>query len=145
MNTYLSKSLTDTENIAEKLLEKAKDAPVDGALVIALTGDLGAGKTALTQAMAKKLNIKDAVKSPTFIIMESYPISFGRFHQFIHIDAYRMNDQKELASLGFAKLASENGNLIILEWPEKAGSLVPQDAFHVNLLFVDKNTREIRF
>ena len=145
MQNFLSKSLEDTEKVAGIILDKAKNTPVDGALVISLSGNLGAGKTTLTQSIAKHLGISDHVKSPTFLIMETYPISFGRFHQLIHIDAYRIESPGEIKSLWFTDFIKDQGNLIILEWPEKIPSLVPENALRVNLSFIDKNIREISF
>ncbi len=145
MQNFLSKSLEDTEKVAGLILSRAKELPVDGALVIALSGNLGAGKTTLTQAIAKKLGIGARVKSPTFLIMETYPISFDRFHQLIHVDAYRMERPDEIKNLGFDSLLKNQSNLIVIEWPEKIPPFVPEKAFRVNLSFIDKNTREITF
>jgi tRNA threonylcarbamoyladenosine biosynthesis protein TsaE len=145
MQNVLSKSLTDTEKIAELILDKAINVPVDGACVISMSGNLGAGKTTLTQQIAKKLGITDHVKSPTFLIMETYPISFNRFHKFTHVDAYRIENPKELGNLGFNDFLKDQSNLIVIEWPEKVAPFVPENAIHVNLSFVDKNVREISF
>jgi len=145
MHNILAKSLSDTEKIAETILERAKNIPVDGSCVISLSGNLGAGKTTLTQLMAKKLGITDHVKSPTFLIMETYPISLGRFHKFIHLDAYRLDDQKELGNLGFADFLKDQENLIVIEWPEKVPMFVPENAIRVNLSFIDKDIREFTF
>lgn len=145
MKNLITKSPSDTEKVARLVLEKTKTLPVEGALVICLTGDLGAGKTTLTQFLASDLGIKDKVKSPTFIIMESYPINFGRFHKFIHIDAYRLNKPEELANLGFMDLLKDQENLIVIEWPERVTSLIPENAFRVFLKHLDEKTREIIF
>ncbi|MFZ3020457.1 MAG: tRNA (adenosine(37)-N6)-threonylcarbamoyltransferase complex ATPase subunit type 1 TsaE [Minisyncoccia bacterium] len=145
MHNFLSKSLNDTEKIALDIINKAKLAPVDGSFVITLSGNLGSGKTTLTQFIAKELGINEHVKSPTFLIMETYPISFGRFHRLIHLDAYRIERPEEVGNLGFADLLKDPSNLIILEWPEKMPQFVPENAFRVNLSFIDKDIREISF
>ncbi len=145
MKTYIVRSQKDLENLSEILLQQIKNQPVNGAFVVGLSGNLGAGKTTLTQVLARKLGITDLVKSPTFLLMESYPISLGRFHKLIHIDAYRMEKPEELANLGFLDLIKDNENLVVIEWPEKVSAIMPESVFRVNLSFVDENTRKISF
>lgn len=145
MKSYIVRSQKDLENLSEILLQQIKTLPVNGAFVLGLSGNLGAGKTTLTQVLAKKLGITVLVKSPTFLLMEAYTISLGRFHKLIHIDAYRMEKPKELADLGFFDLIKDNQNLVIVEWPEKVAAIMPENVFRVNLSFVDENTREISF
>ena len=89
----------------------------DRAAIVALSGDLGAGKTTLAQAIARELGVKESVISPTFVIMKSYPIVRGPYKQLIHIDAYRLNSETELEKLGWAELAGDPKNLILIEWP----------------------------
>ncbi len=143
MPAFLSRTPEDLQKIASMLLERALKNDSSEAALLALSGNLGAGKTTLTQALARELQIKDPVKSPTFLIMESYPVNYGRFHRFIHIDAYRLEHPSELGNLGFMDLLKEGGNLIVLEWPEKVLELVPESAVRVSLTFIDEKTREI--
>ena len=118
------------------------------ACIIALSGDLGAGKTTLTQAIARELGVKENVISPTFVIMKSYPVSLStlqpyNFQFLFHIDAYRLDSSKELEKLGWAELVADPENLIILEWPERVPRRIPKDSIWINLKHIDKNTREI--
>lgn len=74
------------------------------ATVIALSGDLGAGKTTLTQELARQLGVTDTVISPTFVIMKEYAITRGPYTQLVHIDAYRLESAAELERLGWRDL-----------------------------------------
>lgn len=90
-------------------------------LVITLSGDLGAGKTALVRAMLRALGFQGKVKSPTYTLVESYVIS-GLY--LYHFDFYRFNDPNEWHEAGFREYFNEN-SVCLVEWPEKAGDLLP--------------------
>ena len=90
-------------------------------LVVALSGDLGAGKTALVRAMLRALGYPGKVKSPTYTLVESYVIS-GLY--LYHFDFYRFNDPDEWHEAGFREYFNEN-TICLVEWPEKAGGLLP--------------------
>lgn len=148
----ISKSLAETETLAEVFLKKLK--PGKQATIVALEGDLGSGKTAFTQAVAKILGIKAKITSPTFVIEKKYRIlaknsdkeaTFSSYEQLIHIDAYRLNQGKDLLSLNWAEIVKNPKNLIFLEWPEVVYDILPPKRWAVSLKFVDETTREIDF
>jgi tRNA threonylcarbamoyladenosine biosynthesis protein TsaE len=114
-----------------------------GATVVALSGDLGAGKTAFTKALARAFGIEEDVTSPTFVIEKVYAPQTGPFKRFIHIDAYRLNGARDLDVLGWKELVREPGNLILMEWPEKVEGAIPSGALNISLEFVDEHTRAI--
>ncbi len=105
------------------------------ATVVALSGDLGAGKTTFVQAAAQSFGVTEPVKSPTFIIMQAFPLDPPRqgFSRLIHIDAYRLESARELAVLGWDEIVAEPSNLVFVEWPEKAPEAMPADALRVTL------------
>lgn len=123
---------------AIQLAPKKKEATT-----VALSGDLGAGKTAFAKALARAYGIEEDVTSPTFVIERVYVPRRGPFKRFIHIDAYRLNGAHDLAVLGWKELLSEPSNLIVLEWPEKVEEAIPADAFQISLEYVDEHTRTI--
>ncbi len=96
------------------------------ALLVTLVGDLGAGKTTLVQALAKKLGITESVLSPTYVIMKSYDISNSRFKKLVHIDLYRLDKPEELSALKLGAVLADPANLVCIEWPERAGTLLPR-------------------
>ncbi len=98
----------------------------NAATIIALSGDLGAGKTTFTQALARELGIEDSVQSPTYVLMKSYPIAYKGFDKLVHIDAYRLDDPKEFATLDPESFLQDPKALVCIEWPEKVGGELPK-------------------
>jgi len=138
---HLSKSLEETNLIARDFLESIY--PIGDSYVVALHGDLGAGKTAFTQEVGKILGVKENMHSPTFVIEKIYAINFKNFKRLIHIDAYRLEKDSELLHLGWEELIREPENLILIEWPENVAKIIPKSAKKISFKFVDEKTREI--
>jgi tRNA threonylcarbamoyladenosine biosynthesis protein TsaE len=118
-------SLEQTETFG-KVLGKVAE-PGD---VITLEGPLGAGKTALTQAIARGLGVSPHiyVTSPTFSLLHEY---LGRIPLY-HMDLYRLSGVDEIESLGFAEYFYSNG-LTVIEWPERLENLMPTERLHIEL------------
>ncbi len=127
MKTYISDSLMNTEQIAADWLADLGRtfAASEEALVVGLSGHLGAGKTAFIKILAKLLGISETVTSPTFVLMKIYEIPSDLktipWKRLVHIDAYRLEKPEELAALDFENLVSDPRNLIMVEWPENVG------------------------
>ena len=102
-------------------------------LVIAITGDLGAGKTTLAQAICRGFGVTDAVTSPTYAIVQQY--SSERCPVY-HIDLYRLDNQSHLTNIGWDDIMAEHA-LVIVEWPERAGDRMPPDPLHIELDYVE--------
>ena len=120
------------------------------AKVVALSGNLGAGKTTLTQELAKLLGVKENVVSPTFIIMKIYKINsdslyYSHFKKLIHIDAYRLDSSLELLKIGWSELEGDKDNLILIEWPEKVKKCLGADTCWIKLGHIDDRTRVFEF
>jgi tRNA threonylcarbamoyladenosine biosynthesis protein TsaE len=120
------------------LSQKSLQKKMRKAEVVALSGDLGSGKTAFVKAVAGEFGIKDDVTSPTFIIEKIYELADSPFQRLIHIDAYRLESGAELLHLGWADLIADPRNIIFIEWPEKVADIM-------HFQFIDENTREIRY
>lgn len=104
------------------------------ATLVTLSGELGAGKTAFTQAVARALSVEETVNSPTFVLEKIYKLPEGkRFKRIIHIDAYRLDSGADLVALGFDELMRNAENLIFLEWPEKVSDRLPEPAVRIAL------------
>ena len=103
-----------------------------GAAVVALSGELGAGKTTFVQEVAKHFGIDERVTSPTFVIEKIYELSRQPFQRLVHIDAYRLKDSRELEMLGWPELVGDVRNLILIEWPERVPELIPEGAWRLH-------------
>jgi tRNA threonylcarbamoyl adenosine modification protein YjeE len=125
MKSYTSHSLEETKNIAAEWLKDISElyAKSDEAIVVGLSGHLGAGKTAFVKCVAQELGIKEVVTSPTFVIMKLYKVGTKSdfVQQLVHIDAYRLEKQTDLLALEFEHVVSDPKNLVLIEWPENVG------------------------
>lgn len=135
MEQKIISELEDWETLAFHLLLdlKNKSKKSAKATVLVLTGDLGAGKTTLTQVLAKQLGVMEMVQSPTFTIMKFYNTADNMFKQLIHMDAYRIENVSELKPLGFEELLNRKETLICVEWGERIMSALPKDIISLNI------------
>ncbi|MBI1345622.1 tRNA (adenosine(37)-N6)-threonylcarbamoyltransferase complex ATPase subunit type 1 TsaE [bacterium] len=108
--------------------------------VLALIGDLGAGKTRLTQSLALGLGVpSDTVTSPTFTLIHEY--QNGRL-PLRHCDAYRLQSAEEFADLGLDELFAEDG-VAIIEWADRVSGYLPRDRLELRLSVMDETTRQV--
>ncbi|MDI3480956.1 MAG: tRNA threonylcarbamoyladenosine biosynthesis protein TsaE [Tepidanaerobacteraceae bacterium] len=105
---------------------------------LALTGDLGAGKTAFTAGIARGLGIEEDITSPTFTIINQYEAKIP----LAHMDAYRLNGPEELENIGYYDYLE--GFVVVLEWADRVECLVPEDALRIDIAVLDENRRSIR-
>lgn len=140
----ISHSPEETEKLAAQFVEKLlREKSEKKAMVVALRGDLGTGKTAFTKGVAKALGVTETVTSPTFIIQKSYTLASSAFHKLIHIDAYRFEEATEAHVLELETLFKNPHYLIVIEWPEQIEPFIPADAIRVHFTFIDGSTRKI--
>ncbi|MDR3519761.1 MAG: tRNA (adenosine(37)-N6)-threonylcarbamoyltransferase complex ATPase subunit type 1 TsaE [Candidatus Pacebacteria bacterium] len=133
--TKTSKSIKETSEIAAIFLEEILNIenPNQGALVVGLVGDLGAGKTAFFQTVAKHLGVKGRVSSPTFVIMKKYPIKNKQYNFLFHLDAYRLKNEEELLLLGWEEILDDEKNIIFIEWPQNVLKVMPPNTKFVHI------------
>jgi len=150
MKTYHSFSSEETEKIGETFAKKAANLRLKSrnpalALVFALRGDLGSGKTTFAKGFFRGLGIKSRVKSPTFIIMRRSKIRGKIFANVFHIDAYRLRKPEDLLSIGFKTIVNDPKNIILIEWPENAKGVIPRGAYRLGFCCGKKeNERTIK-
>ncbi len=117
---YITHSAAETIALGRKLAPMLKDARM-----VILRGDLGAGKTTLVKGIAEGLQVasQEDVTSPTFTLIHEF---HGPDVNLYHVDLYRIETERELATLGLDELFAEEGNLVLLEWGEKFPRLVKE-------------------
>jgi tRNA threonylcarbamoyladenosine biosynthesis protein TsaE len=132
----ISESPGDTLDIGRIIGEN-----LTGGAVVALTGELGAGKTCLTQGIAKGLGIPEGyyVTSPTFTLINEYP---GRIPLY-HMDVYRLSDSRELEDMGYEEYFYGDG-VVVIEWAEKVDDIIPAEALSIKLEHCNGNKRKIK-
>jgi len=119
------KTEKDTIEFARELVPKLKIGDV-----LALYGELGAGKTYFTQQLCKFLGVTENVSSPSYVLMNEYK---GIYH-IRHLDLYRLEAEEELLELGLYDLYDDA--ITIIEWPEIAESMLPDNTIHIYFEFV---------
>jgi tRNA threonylcarbamoyladenosine biosynthesis protein TsaE len=117
--------------------------PQSGATVICLSGEVGAGKTTLTQSIAQVLGINEAITSPTFVIQKEYLVyEHTWIEKLIHIDAYRLEGKGDLEYLGWNTLITPSHNLVVIEWPSQVtGIHLPTSTIFIHIEINSDHTR----
>ena len=90
--------------------------------LVTLTGELGAGKTTMTQAICRGLGVTEPVTSPTFALIHEYAAFAVRV---VHCDLYRLDSARAVASLGLDDMFADSSAIVLVEWPERAGAVLP--------------------
>jgi tRNA threonylcarbamoyladenosine biosynthesis protein TsaE len=108
--------------------------------IVALIGELGSGKTCLTQGLAKGMDVAENVPvvSPTFTLINEYP---GRIPLF-HLDVYRLSGPRDLEDMGYEEIFY-GGGIIVIEWAEKIQDILPAKTLFIRMRYIDENTREM--
>lgn len=132
--TIITYSEEETIHEGEKLGRKLRRGAV-----VALYGDLGAGKTAFTRGLAAGLGIGMNVSSPTFTIVNEYPGDIPLFH----FDMYRLESERELFDIGWDDYL-DRGGVCVVEWSEKVPGIITADTITVKLEYLGENSRSIK-
>ena len=131
---YISKSVTDTEKIAEEIAKNVKSGDS-----VALFGGLGMGKTAFTRGFAKGLGFLGEVSSPTFAIINEY--RGGKLHIY-HFDMYRIESFDDLYSTNYFEYLNMGG-VVITEWSENIENALPEEYIRIEFERLSDNERKI--
>ena len=137
MKTIRISSLQELDDAASRFLELK-----GGSSVIAFSGAMGAGKTTFIQAICRGLGVETEVNSPTFSLVNEYFTPEG--DSIFHFDLYRIESPEELFDMGYEEYFY-SGSLCLIEWPEKASSLIPEDALRVQIQVGENEARLIQF
>jgi len=141
--SLLSASVAETGKIAKFLFDKIKDKKLSGPIVLALSGDLGCGKTVFSKSIGKLVGIKGTITSPTFVIINDY----GRF---LHFDLYRLTTSADFEEIKFKDYFKKN-IVACIEWPENMGQenldwlKFHTNYFAINFKYVSETQRQLYF
>ena len=128
------KNEEETKKFGEKLCEK-----LTAGSIVALTGDLGTGKTTLTKAIAAGLGVTDVITSPTFNIVKQY--DSGRLPLY-HFDVYRIGDVDEMYEIGYEEYFFGDG-VCVIEWVDLIEEIIPDDAVRIEIEYGEKEGERI--
>ncbi len=109
--------------------------------MVALTGELGAGKTTFAQGFARALGVHGRIVSPTFIIFRHYTLHLTHYTSFYHVDAYRLQNPRELTAFGFKKILADQKNIVLVEWASKIKKILLRDTIWIKF-YHGKNESE---
>lgn len=126
-------NLRDTKKLG-KIIAKC----IEKGTVICLDGDLGVGKTSLTQFIAKEFGVKEYIVSPTFTIIKEYN---GKF-PFYHMDVYRIESEDDMYDLGYDEYIYSEG-VTIIEWSHLIEGILPEERVNIEIIRIDDDKREI--
>lgn len=136
---YTVQSEKQTKEIGEKLGKTLTNGGI-----IALHGDLGAGKTTFVKGVARGLGIIQRITSPTFIFWRVYDVKRKGIHHFCHVDLYRLPKSNNLQSIGIEEYWERGDTVCIVEWAEKAKQLPKSRIIYsIKIKIIEKNVREI--
>ena len=155
MKTFRSYSSEETKAFGDKIAKRISNSQFliskkkKCALVIALRGDLGAGKTTFAQGFFRGLGIKRNPVSPTFVIMRRYKVPGrklkveSRFTDIYHFDAYRLKTEEDAEVLEFGKIMFDPKNIVLVEWPEKIKGVLPRGTMRLDFVHGKKENERI--
>lgn len=128
-------TLKQLDQVAASLWKEGKNKKI-----WSFHAEMGSGKTTLIHALCEELGVKSAISSPTFAIINEYssPVA-GTIY---HMDWYRLKNEEEAVNAGVEDSLLSQAYCLI-EWPEKAAGLLPDDAFHIHIEVLDENTRRL--
>ncbi len=129
-------SLENISKAAKVFLEVIGDRKI-----IALHGEMGAGKTTFVHAVTDLLGVKDGVSSPTYSIINEYTTAAG--DTIYHLDLYRLKDEAEVMAAGGGE-CFYSGELCFIEWPGIAARLLPEGTVHCSLIITGNNERRLQ-
>lgn len=134
---HITKSEKQTFNLGKKIAKTLK-----GGEILALIGELGAGKTVFVKGVAAGLGVKQIVTSPTFVLMKVYPIK-DKIKQLVHIDCYRIINPKEIFDIGATEYFDRKDTVTMIEWADKIKNILPKRRISINIKLLKDNLREI--
>lgn len=138
----ISQSAKETREIGKILAQETLKTKAKRAVIVALKGELGSGKTTFVQGFAQGLKLKEKITSPSFIIFKKYKLSGKVFY---HVDCYRLSKVKDLKDLGLEEIMKNPENIVLIEWGERVKKLLPSKTLWIKFIYQKKNQRKLCF
>ncbi len=129
------------------------------ALILALSGNLGSGKTTFVQGFLRAAGIRRKITSPTFVLIKNYKLKTENYKRAYHVDCYRINSDaqrgrspdlaerrgnpKELSGLGLKEILNNPENIVLIEWPERIKKILPKDLIWIKFKHGEKENKRI--
>jgi len=132
----ITKNSQETQKLAQGIGLKLKPKKI-----LALYGDLGAGKTTFLQGLAKGLGVKRRVVSPTFVFLKEYPILNDS--TFYHLDLYRIENSQDALGLGLKEIFNDPKAIVVIEWADKIKDLLPKERTDIYFDYLSDQERKI--
>lgn len=130
-----TKTIEDFEQTTKEILKTVSEVYQQqgnsNTCVVCLHGDLGSGKTTMTQIIGKLLGVTEAINSPTFVIKKVYKTNNTAFETLIHMDAYRLEGEQNIDVFRLDEDFKNSHALMVIEWPEIISQSIPSDAIHI--------------
>jgi len=140
----MNRIVTSTSEDQTYQLGKEIAQHLHGGDVVCLYGELGAGKTTFVKGLSEGLGIKSRIISPTFVVVRTHAIdNKSGIEKIYHLDLYRLESEKDVEGIGFSEIVSEQGTVAIIEWPEKAGRLLPKNRIDIRFEYINDHSRQI--
>ncbi|MDD5291513.1 MAG: tRNA (adenosine(37)-N6)-threonylcarbamoyltransferase complex ATPase subunit type 1 TsaE [Patescibacteria group bacterium] len=114
-----------------------------GGTILGLIGNLGAGKTVFIKGLASGLGLKKNITSPTFVIMKVYPVKKGKVKNFVHIDAYRIKEGRDLIAIGAQEYLNWPDTLTVIEWADRIKKVLPEKIRFIKIKILAGEKRKI--
>ena len=154
MRSIITENAKETQKFAAGLAKKLiKKSAYKSALVIALEGELGSGKTTFIKGFSRAFGVREKVLSPTFVLIHKHQIQnskiknqnyISKFKNLYHVDAYRLKSEKDLLKLGIKEIFNNPENIVLIEWADRVKKVIPKTAVWIRLDHLGRNKRKIK-
>ncbi len=144
MQKSTTKNIEETQGLGQNFAREILASGIKkSAVVLALQGDLGAGKTTFLQGFAKGLGVREKINSPSFVILKRFGLRNKKFKNFYHIDCYRLKDEKDLEHFGFKEIIADPENIVAIEWSERIEKILPKGKTVIEFNHLEEGKRVI--
>lgn len=147
MRSIITESEKETQKSAADLAQKLVKKKINKALIVALEGELGSGKTTFIKGFSKALGVKEKILSPTFVLIHRHEVKVknqkAKGKTLYHIDAYRLKSGKDLLKLGVKEIFANPENIVLIEWADRVKKVMPRKSIWIHFDHLKQNKRRI--